>query len=124
MSKTTSKVSITIPVWALVLLGWIEFFYPNIVSLTFISLSMFFCVFCYTVYFWLYSEAVQKKQVTWAQLKGNKGYDKKSDFYWQIASVLTYTFTLLAGCYNIHLIPLILIYIVTNVFLLTMKVKV
>jgi len=120
--KKTSTVSITIPLWVLVPVVWLNFFWPNTPSLILIGFSIFFAVLAYVIVFFVYADFLAKKKITFKQAFSEKSKDSPYSLALQIASVISFAYTAWAGAYATTLTILVLIYIVANIFLIGWKV--
>lgn len=119
--KKTSKITISIPLWLLVPIVWLNFFWPNQPSLILIGISMFFSFITYIIVFFIYANFITKKKLTFKQSITEKNIDSEYDLYWQIASIVSFAYTSWAGAYGSALNFMIYVYIFSNVLLLAWK---
>jgi archaellum biogenesis protein FlaJ (TadC family) len=116
--KKTSTVSATIPLWLLVPVVWLNFFWPNTPSLILISLSIFFFVISYIILFFVYAVFLKKNKITFKQIASAKKKKSKYNLALQITSVISFIYTAWAGTYNGTLTSLVVAYVLTNLILI------
>lgn len=120
--KKTSSVSITIPLWLLVPVVWLNFFWPNTPSLILIGFSIFFAVLAYIILVFIYADFLMKNKITLKQVFSEKSKYSPYSLALQIASAISFAYTAWAGAYATTLTVMVVIYIIANIFLIGLKI--